>query len=117
MGCATAEAVSRWLPTAAARVRSCGICGRRSDTGAGFLRVLRFPLPIRIPPIAPHISSGAGTIGQRMAAVPKSHPMRIKNNNRVQEPVTVAEWSKALTVFARSDAGIMGSNPTQDMDV
>jgi hypothetical protein len=48
---------SRKLPTAAApvraRVRSCGICGERSDTGAGFLRVLRFPLPIFIPPIAP----------------------------------------------------------------
>jgi hypothetical protein len=32
-------------------------------------------------------------------------------------PVTVAEQSKACTVFARSEAGIMGSNPTQSMDV
>jgi hypothetical protein len=32
-------------------------------------------------------------------------------------PVTVAERSKACTVFAPSEAGIMGSNPTQDMDV
>jgi hypothetical protein len=32
-------------------------------------------------------------------------------------PVTVAERSKACTVFARSDAGIVGSNPTQGMDV
>jgi hypothetical protein len=31
--------------------------------------------------------------------------------------VTVAERSKARTVFARSEAGIMGSNPTQGMDV
>jgi hypothetical protein len=31
-------------------------------------------------------------------------------------PVTVAERSKACTVFARSDAGIMGSNPKQGMD-
>jgi hypothetical protein len=32
-------------------------------------------------------------------------------------PVTVAEWSKEFTVFARSEAGIVGSNPTQGMDV
>jgi hypothetical protein len=32
-------------------------------------------------------------------------------------PVTVAEWSEARTVFVRSVAGIVGSNPTQGMDV
>jgi hypothetical protein len=32
-------------------------------------------------------------------------------------PVTVAEGSRACTVFVRSEAGIMGSNPTQGMDV
>jgi hypothetical protein len=32
-------------------------------------------------------------------------------------PVTVAERSKASTVFARSAAGIVGSNSTQGMDV
>jgi hypothetical protein len=56
-----AQAVSRWLPTAAARVRShvksCRICGGQSRAGAGFLRVLRFPLPILIPPIAPQSPS------------------------------------------------------------
>jgi hypothetical protein len=31
--------------------------------------------------------------------------------------VTVAEPSKACTVFTRSEAGIMGSNLTQGMDV
>jgi hypothetical protein len=54
-GRAVAQAVSRCLPTAAARVRvraACGVCGSQSGTGAGFLRVLQFPLPI-IPPISP----------------------------------------------------------------
>jgi hypothetical protein len=32
-------------------------------------------------------------------------------------PVTVAERSKAYTVFARLEDGILGSNPTQGMDV
>jgi hypothetical protein len=31
--------------------------------------------------------------------------------------VTEAERSKACTVFARSEAGIVGLNPTQGMDV
>jgi hypothetical protein len=68
-GRAIAEAVSRWLPTAAARVQSrvfwsSGICGGQSGAGAGFLRELRFPLPF-IPPISPSSQSpGAGTIGQ-----------------------------------------------------
>jgi hypothetical protein len=52
-----AQAVSRWLPTAAARVRariwSSGICGGQSGAGAGFLREFRFPLPIFIPPNSP----------------------------------------------------------------
>jgi hypothetical protein len=34
-----------------------------------------------------------------------------------RQPITVAVRSKAGTVFARSNAGIVGSNPTQGMDV
>jgi hypothetical protein len=43
---AVAQAVSRWLPTAAARVRvrtACGVCGRRSDTGQVFSEFFCFP--------------------------------------------------------------------------
>jgi ribosomal protein S14 len=49
LGRAVAQAVSRWLPTAAARVRvraACGVCGGKRGIGAGFLRVLRFPLTL-----------------------------------------------------------------------
>jgi hypothetical protein len=60
-GRALAWAVSCQFPTVAAQlraqVRSCGICGGQSGTVAGFLRVLRFPLPIVIPPITSHTSS------------------------------------------------------------
>jgi hypothetical protein len=32
-------------------------------------------------------------------------------------PVTVAERAKACSVFVRSEAGIVGSNPTQGIDI
>jgi hypothetical protein len=61
VGRAIAQAVSRWLPIAAdrvrSRVRSSGIYGGQSGAGAGFLRVVRFPLPIFIPAIAPQSPS------------------------------------------------------------
>jgi hypothetical protein len=60
-GRAIDQAVSRWFLTAVTRigtqVRSCGICGGQSGTGACFLPVLRFPLPILILPTAPHSST------------------------------------------------------------
>jgi hypothetical protein len=68
-GRAIVQAVSRWLPTAAAR--SSGICGGQSGAGAGFLLVLRLPLPIFIPPnFLSSQSPRAGTIGELMADVP-----------------------------------------------
>jgi hypothetical protein len=48
--CSTSTAVAEFH----AQVRSCGIYGGQNGTGAGFLRVFQFPLPILIPPTAPH---------------------------------------------------------------
>jgi hypothetical protein len=69
-GRATAQAVSHWLPTAAAWVcawvSSSGFCCGQSGAEAGFLWVLRFPLPIFIPPNSPSSQPHrAGTIGQK----------------------------------------------------
>jgi hypothetical protein len=41
----------------------------------------------------------------------------ITTNYERSQPVTVAERSKACTVFARSETGIVSSNSTEDMDV
>jgi hypothetical protein len=63
-----AKEVSRLLFTVAARVQSqvssYGMWGKQSDTRAGFLRVLRFPLPILIPPNAPFLSSIVSRLAQ-----------------------------------------------------
>jgi hypothetical protein len=100
-GRAIAQAVSRWLPTAAAWVRarvwSCGICGGQSGIGAGFLRVLQFPLPIFIPPIALHSPSSIiwGWYKRPVvAAVPSGlslTPLRIIIIK--QRPGWLLEWS------------------------
>jgi hypothetical protein len=39
------------------------------------------------------------------------------HGKRLAWPITVAERSKVGTIFARSNAGIVGSNPTEGMDV
>jgi hypothetical protein len=70
-GRAIAQAVSHWLPTAAARVRarvwSGEICGGQSGVGAGFLRLLRFPLPKPfIPPTSPS-SQSPGAVSRCLA--------------------------------------------------
>jgi hypothetical protein len=66
-GRATDQAVSRRLPTAADRVRgqvrSCGICGEQSGTGAAFLRVFRYPQSILIPTITTHSLSSIIRVG------------------------------------------------------
>jgi hypothetical protein len=72
VGRAIAQEVSRRLPTVAAQGSNAGLVTSnfvmdKSGAGAGFLRELRFPLPIYIPCISPQSSSlspEAGTIGQ-----------------------------------------------------
>jgi hypothetical protein len=69
-GRAIAQEVSRWLPTAVARVRArvwpSGIYGGKNSARAGLLRVLWFPLPIFILPNSPSSqSTGTGTIDQK----------------------------------------------------
>jgi hypothetical protein len=71
VGRAISQAVSRRLPTAAARIQTrvgmWDFVMDKSGAGAGFLRELRFPLPIYIPSCSPQSSSlspEAGTISQ-----------------------------------------------------
>jgi hypothetical protein len=75
-GRAVVQAVSRRLPTTAARVRtqvsSWWIYGEQSGTGAGFPRILRLPCQFSFHRLfhTQHPSSGSGTIGQLVTAVP-----------------------------------------------
>jgi hypothetical protein len=97
------------LPTAEARVRarvrSCGICGGQCGTGAGFLRVLRFPLSV-IPPIAPNSSSssGTGTICQIVADVPSGPCL-----TSPQETKKKIEKSRSLRLFGRRNYEFVSS--------
>jgi hypothetical protein len=59
-GRAIVQGISHRLPTTVAwvwsQVKSCGICGGQSGTGAGCLQTLQFPLPVLIPPNTPCVS-------------------------------------------------------------
>jgi hypothetical protein len=91
LGRTIAQAVSRLLPTEAAlvlsRVRSCGICGGQSGNGSVFfLQVLRFPLPILIPPTAQHLSTVIRAWYDRpptyQVCSASPHPKTLKLNRR-----------------------------------
>jgi hypothetical protein len=107
-GRAIAQAVSRWLPTAATRVWSCGICGGQSGAVVGFLWVLRFPLPIRIPPLAAHSPSSIiwGLYNRpAVAAVPSGLSptpliiILIINNNKIVKSIIFCDAPCSLVQY------------------
>jgi hypothetical protein len=77
VGRAVTQAVSRWFPTAAARVgtraRSCGICGGQS--GARDFDFLCQSSVHQLFHNHHHLLSWAGTIGQLVTAVPVGHSL------------------------------------------
>jgi hypothetical protein len=82
--CTIAQAVSRWLSTAAAwvrdRMRTCGFCGEQSGSETAFIRVLLSFLPT-VPLLAAHSSSfRADTICQIAAGVPSGLSRPIARN-------------------------------------
>jgi hypothetical protein len=94
-----------------AQVRSCGICGGQSNTGANFFRVLWFPLPI--PPTAPHSSSIIrgwynGQISGLRTKLTQSHPTPRNNkkilyfdySNFVTLPAQQPSWLRCVVVLS-----------------
>jgi hypothetical protein len=103
---AIAQVISRRLPTALPRVRSQvrsrGICGIQSGTGAGFLRVLRSPLSVLLPSNGPYPSIIRGwyrrPISGRRNKWIQSHPTARKKrpkvynlNCSIQEKVSIMD--------------------------
>jgi hypothetical protein len=90
-GRAIAQAVSRRLPIAAARVRSqvksCGICGGQRGLVQGFSEYFGFPCQFSFHRLlhTHHIPSGAGTVVQLVADVPSDSvspkPKRWRDDN------------------------------------
>jgi hypothetical protein len=107
-GRATSLAVSRRLPTRAvwvqSQVRSFGICGGQSGTGARFIRVLRFPLAIFISPTSLHSSASSSIIRDwynrpisgRRTKWTQSHPTPVNYNKKILAALPVSQ-----TVYRR----------------
>jgi hypothetical protein len=116
---AIAQAVSRRLPTAAARVQtrvwSCGFLWWTKVEEAGFLRELRFPLPIYIPSESPQSSSlspEAGKIGQDWPQCQQPHK---PNKKKVQQSLITVKprcTHSSLCFEDSSGACLLGSQQT-----
>jgi hypothetical protein len=100
-------ATAYWLPFMVAQVWaqvwSYGICGGQSGAGADCLRVLWFPLPILIPPIAPQSPSSIiwGWYNRPVvAAVPSGlslTPVRIIIKKLLHVVVVQTSWKSSRT--------------------
>jgi hypothetical protein len=62
-------------------------------------------------------SHGHTCLSLRGGVCPITDLFDILYRQSFSSPITVAARSKAWTVFSRSNAGIMSSNPTRGMDV
>jgi hypothetical protein len=100
---AITQAVSRWLPTAAARVldrvRSCD-----EQSGTGYLRVFRFPLPIFISPAGPQ--SLSSSIIRGWYNMPIVAAVKIEINLALLRIIIKKSRRKGLWYSLRYDAGI-----------
>jgi hypothetical protein len=94
---AIAEAVSR--RRLGFEPRSGRICGGQSGTGAGFLRVLRIPLPILIPPTAPHSSSIVRGWYNR--------PVSGRRTKWTQSHPTPKKLKKVISIFIQRSRGLL----------
>jgi hypothetical protein len=100
LGRAIAQAISRRLPITANRVKSqvksCRICCGQNGTEEGFIRVLRFLLPILIPPKAPYSSLIRGwynrPISDQRTKWTRSHPTPRKKNESRSPNQSVTFW-------------------------
>jgi hypothetical protein len=82
----------------------CGICGEQSGTGTGFLRLLRFPQPVFILPIAPQSPSVIWGWYNRpvVAAEPNGLCLNhTKNNKKIL--VTAHNYSTQYSAQSKSE--------------
>jgi hypothetical protein len=93
-GSAIAQAVNRWLPTTAARVRSrvwsSGICGGQIGSGVGFPEYFSFPCQSSFHLILHHHNHpGQATIGQSVATVPSEPSWTPHLNKRKKSDICI----------------------------